>query len=177
MNYLLTGGSACGKSTYAEAIAMSLPGPHIYLATMRPYGEEGLAKVARHRRLRAGKGFETVERETDVSGADIPEDATVLLECVCNLVDNQMFDETGAMYDVTDQVIADILALAGRCANLVVVTNDVGSDLEDYSEGVRAYIRVVGQINRVLAREFDNVYEFVCGIPILLKGALPEGLA
>ena len=177
MNYLLTGGSACGKSTYAEAIAMGCPGSHIYLATMRPYGEEGLAKIARHRRLREGKGFATLEREARVSEALIPEGATVLLECVCNLVDNQMFDEDGTAHDVADDIVADILRLSERCGNLIVVTNDVGSDCEEYSEGVRAYIDVVGRINRELARAFDNVYELVCGIPILLKGELPEGLA
>ena len=56
MTFLLTGGAACGKSGYAEDIAVSLPGPRYYIAAMRPYGSEGQAKIARHRRLRAGQG-------------------------------------------------------------------------------------------------------------------------
>ena len=38
---LLTGGSACGKSTYAEEICMKCHSPKYYLAAMQPYGEEG----------------------------------------------------------------------------------------------------------------------------------------
>ena len=66
MLILVTGGSGSGKSEYAEGIAVSLAEreglPLYYIAAMKPYGEEGKRRVERHRRLRAGKGFQTVER-------------------------------------------------------------------------------------------------------------------
>ena len=55
MRILLTGGSACGKSTYAEALAMRFSLPRYYIATMRVFGEEGQKKVDQHRKMREAK--------------------------------------------------------------------------------------------------------------------------
>ena len=51
---LMTGGSACGKSSYAESLAVRLNGPRYYLAAMQPYGEGGVEKIAKHREMRRG---------------------------------------------------------------------------------------------------------------------------
>ena len=61
MMVLVTGGASSGKSAFAEQVACSLPGSRYYLAAMKPYGEEGARRIARHRELRAGKGFATLE--------------------------------------------------------------------------------------------------------------------
>ena len=59
---LVTGGSGSGKSAYAEDVAVSAEGTEkYYIATMQIYDAEGERKVERHRKLRAGKGFTTVE--------------------------------------------------------------------------------------------------------------------
>ncbi len=65
---LVVGGPNSGKSLRAEelAVEMSAEDKRIYLAAMIPYGEEGAARVKRHRELRKGKGFVTVERAKDV---------------------------------------------------------------------------------------------------------------
>ena len=65
---LVTGGSGCGKSSYAEnriqELARAQDGTIYYLATMQVYGEEGRRKVQRHIELRRGKGMITVEQTT-----------------------------------------------------------------------------------------------------------------
>ena len=58
----MLGGSACGKSGWAEDLACRLGGPLIYLATMEPWGQEGAERIARHRKARVGKGFSTLEQ-------------------------------------------------------------------------------------------------------------------
>ena len=62
---LVTGGSGSGKSAYAESRICEWnrqdPKPLFYIATMYPYGEETEKKIERHRMLRKGKGFETLE--------------------------------------------------------------------------------------------------------------------
>ncbi|MBQ6551731.1 MAG: bifunctional adenosylcobinamide kinase/adenosylcobinamide-phosphate guanylyltransferase [Lachnospiraceae bacterium] len=173
MMILLTGGSACGKSTYAEEICVNAPGPRWYLAAMQPYGEEGKRKVERHRKLRAGKGFETIERYTDYAALTLPARGTALLECICNLTANEMFDENGNMTDPYERVMAGVRHLRDQSDLLVVITNDVGSDGIAYEEGTEAYVRVLGRINADLAREADTVIEMVAGIPVLWKGELP----
>ncbi|MEA5049852.1 MAG: bifunctional adenosylcobinamide kinase/adenosylcobinamide-phosphate guanylyltransferase [Oscillospiraceae bacterium] len=173
MKLLLTGGSACGKSTYAEAAAVRLPLPRYYIAAMRPYGDEGAARVARHRALRADKQFVTIERYTDLAGLRLPSRGTVLLECLCNLTANEMFDADGAGADAAeDAVLRGVRALAAQCDDLIVVTNDVGSDGGGYDAAVMRYVGALGRVNRALAAEFDRVFELCCGIPIPLKGEL-----
>lgn len=166
---LLTGGSACGKSSYAEKLCVELAGPRYYIAAMQPFGEGGAEKIARHRRLRAGKGFQTIERYTALAGLVLPERGCALLECICNLTANEMFDETGAMRDPCQAVLTGVDALRRQCENLIIVTNDVGSDNKDYDPGTREYIRALGRINAELAQQANEVYELVCGIPLRLR--------
>ncbi len=170
---LITGGSGAGKSTFAETLALRLPAPHTYLATMRVFGREDREKVGRHKAIRKGKGFITLEREIDIAGAHLCGGGTVLLECMCNLAANEMFDERGGIHDAYEPVISGIAALERKCDALIVVTNDVGSDGGGYSESTMRYVDVLGRLNRTLAARFECVCELVCGIPLLLKGELP----
>lgn len=45
---LVIGGSASGKSEYAEQQVMALPGRRWYLATMEPWDDECVARIAKH---------------------------------------------------------------------------------------------------------------------------------
>ena len=45
MTYLVIGGSASGKSTFAESIVSRLPGPRYYIATMEPWDAECRARI------------------------------------------------------------------------------------------------------------------------------------
>jgi len=173
MTVLLTGGAACGKSAYGEAVCRSRPGPWYYIAAMRPEGRDAAEKIARHRRLRAGKGFETVERYTCLAGLTLPRRGTALLECVGTLTANEMFPETGGAADPFDAVMEGVAALEAQCHDLVLITNDVGSGGLDYDGGTLDYIAALGRINAALAARADRVCELVCGIPLARKGALP----
>ncbi len=171
---LLTGGSACGKSSYAEELCQKLSFPRYYIAAMRPFGDDSEEKIARHRVLRSGKGFETIERYTDLQGLTLPKRGTVLLECICNLTANEMFDEDGVWADPYEMVVAGVKALRSQSDTLIVITNEVGTDSRAYDPGTKAYMDVLGRINRALAQQADVVRELVCGIPLTLKGNLEE---
>ena len=174
MTILLTGGSGCGKSSFAESLVMRFPLPRWYVATMQSYGSESEMKIARHRAMRATKGFETIESQTDVGKIRLPRGGTVLLECLCNLTANEMFDAEGNERDPYEKILREVRALSRQADNLILVTNDVGSDAEDYSESTLRYVDILGRLNAVFAAEFDAVFELVCGIPICLKGELPQ---
>ena len=63
-----------------------------------------------------------------------------------------------------------IINAANQCEKLVIVTNELGCDINDYSPETMAYIKAMGTINSELSKLADQVYEVVCGIPIKHKG-------
>lgn len=166
---LVIGGAASGKSEFAEAHVLKLPGRRIYLATMEPFGAEARARVERHRRQRAGKGFEAVERYTDLAGLELPDGANILLECLGNLTANELYSPRGGGADAVPEGIA---SLASRCEHLTVVTNEVCSGGTDYAGDTLTYMKELARVNRVLAARADLVVEVVCSLPNVLKGVL-----
>lgn len=172
MTTLVTGGSKCGKSRYAEKIFDNIHIGKLYVATMRPYGKEAYAAIERHRKMREGKGFETIEKYTDIHEIPLSDNCAVLLECMGNLCANEMFCGD-AVIDPTEKIVNGVYHLSRVAGNIVIVTNQVGSDGFDYAEGTAEYIRILGEINRRIAEFADNVIECVYGIPVALKGVLP----
>ena len=177
MMVLVVGGSGSGKSSYAEKTAVSLAQAGMrkyYLATMQVFDDEGRKKVDRHRKLRNGKGFFTIEQPTRISGAlEKMEDGdrTVLLECISNLTANEMFSEEQAVTEmqVTDNVIRDIKMLKNQTKHLIVVSNNVFEDGITYDETTTKYIQAMGEVNQKLAALADRVVEVAAGIPIIIK--------
>ena len=170
MFVLIIGGSASGKSALAERWAVSLPRPRIYLAAMQVLDEESRGRVKRHRALRAGKGFETVEASIALWDAPIPAGATVLLEDLGNLLANEMFSPGGGG---SEAALRGVRSVRRRCENLILVTNEVFTGGTDYAGETADYLAGLAWLNRVLAAEADAVVEAVCGVPNVLKGALP----
>lgn len=191
MMHVVTGGSGSGKSEYAERlITENASGPLIYVATMMVWDQEGEARVRRHRSMRADRGFITVEQYTDLKYLDLSKvcaeavssgcpgsfseektvcrgDASVLLECMSNLVSNEFYrDEKYALSRILD----GIESLRSGCRELVIVTNEVFSDGTDYSDETMRYIALLGEVNRLLGGMADTVTEVVYGIPVVIKG-------
>lgn len=197
MMAFVTGAASSGKSAWAEALALRLaaggrssgvgaagspPSNLVYLATMRPYGEEGARRIERHRELRRGKGFHVWEVPCDLSSAldgSAPlglSACTVLLEDLGNLVANEMFATDGAVAgeeSVKRSVARGIAALEARCGNLVVVGSEVGVCGAPVSPETRAYQRALGACACAAAARAEAAVEVVAGAPNVLKGGIP----
>ena len=179
MFILLTGGSGSGKSACAEDYALRLSGgkKRYYIATMQIYDEEGAERVRRHREQRADKGFITIEQPVSVAEAlkkmnrSEEKSCTALLECVSNLVANEMFSEDGirSPEEVRNKVMGDIRRLGENLENLIIVTNNVFEAECDWEDDTREYMSALGEINRELASMADEVAEVVVGIPVWRK--------
>ncbi|MDO5415565.1 MAG: bifunctional adenosylcobinamide kinase/adenosylcobinamide-phosphate guanylyltransferase [Lachnospiraceae bacterium] len=176
MVILVTGGSGSGKSAYAEEVLASLPGTgqNYYLAAMKVYGEEGRKKVERHRRLRAGKGFVTIEQPVDIgqaAGKMKAERPSAILECMSNLTANEMFDgeKRKGSQQTAEKILREVKTLSEHLKHLVIVTNNVFEDGIRYDDTTMDYMRALGLINRELARMADRVVEVIVGIPVVIK--------
>ena len=167
---VITGGSKCGKSSIAEDILSRFHGKKIYIATMEPYCEEAHAAIERHRKMRLGKGFETVEKYTDIHELDLPEGCGDLLECACNLMANEMF--SAGEREPVRKIMNGVDKLTERASEVIIVTNSVGEDGIEYPAETMEYIKNMGILNCALSRSADRVIEAVYDIPVMLKGSL-----
>ncbi|MBQ4522675.1 MAG: bifunctional adenosylcobinamide kinase/adenosylcobinamide-phosphate guanylyltransferase [Lachnospiraceae bacterium] len=176
MMTLIIGGSGSGKSAFAEdyIVSLSKEKKKYYIATMQVYDEEGEKKMERHRTLRSGKDFSTIEQTVDLKKSTEKMEAgdrTALLECISNLTANEMFagevPETEEV--VTEKIVKEIETLNKEVTHLVIVSNNVFEDGQVYDKTTMAYIRAMGRINEMLADMADEVVEVVVGIPLVIK--------
>lgn len=195
MLHMVYGGSASGKSSYAESFAMSLQGDGrlLYIATMYPYkwnttelDPETMQRIERHRAMRADKGFDTVECYRHVEHIVAKRQDVLLLECMSNLLANEMYlepdsnagsDMAETLSPVSKKIVQALVNLSTRVQDVVIVTNDVFSDGGSltYDESTREYVKNLAEINCALARVAETVTEVVCGIPVIVKKNHPMG--
>nr|WP_294493369.1 bifunctional adenosylcobinamide kinase/adenosylcobinamide-phosphate guanylyltransferase [uncultured Anaerosporobacter sp.] len=170
MMTVVTGGSGSGKSEYAENRTLLYSREHlIYIATMVAFDEEAHRKIARHREMRKEKNFDTKECYVELKSLELKRENTVLLDCMSNLVANEMYQENGAQEHTVKQIIEGVKVLKEQVKNLVIVTNEVFSDGIIYDEETKRYLNYLGAINRELAKMADEVIEVVYSIPIYHK--------
>lgn len=177
MIVFVIGGSGSGKSAYAEKrlLAMEAEKKH-YIATMRVFDEEGKKRVEKHRTMRREKGFLTIEKPIDLGEIALDAGDAWMLECVSNLLANEMFTEDGIRdeKEMVDKILKDIGSLIEQTADGVIVSNNIFEDGENYDDAMASYIKALGGINQALAAMADEVIEVVVGLPVTLKSQHEE---
>ncbi len=183
---LIYGGSSSGKSAFAENyVCASKCKNKYYMATMSANDNESIKRVNNHRKMRSGKGFVTLEQPVDIVDAiygidQIDQgdfstegnDDIILLECLSNLVANEMFRDglvNSSDYCVA-KIIDDLKKLSQKVSSIVIVSNNIFEDGREYDAGTKDYLRALGTLNQKLSVISDEVYEVVVGIGIKIKG-------
>ena len=167
---IVTGGSGSGKSAFAEDKVLAFgEAQRVYIATMHPFDEESHKRIERHRKMRAGKGFETIECYTGLKDVKLPSGCVVLLECMSNLVANEMFEEQGAHEQTVKDIMSGIDELVRQAAHVVIVTNEIFSDAVVFDKEMASYLEYLGKINQAVALRAEEVVEVVYGIPVYQK--------
>ena len=94
-----------------------------------------------------------------------------LLECMSNLVANEMFsgEIPKSCGQVAEKILGDVKLLNEGLAHLVIVTNNVAEDGICYEDTTMEYIRALGMVNERLAAVADKVVEVVVGIPCVIS--------
>lgn len=163
------GGSGSGKSEYAEQrIVEAGEMPRYYVATMEPFGGEGKKRIERHRRLRMGKGFTTVECPTHLEQVRLPEKGAVLLEDLSNLFANEIWSENGRGWSDTlaEEISRTVKDLSDEHSLLVAVGNDIHRDVSAQTPEMERYASALAGCQTYLAALADEVVEVVCGIAL-----------
>ncbi|MBQ6773028.1 MAG: bifunctional adenosylcobinamide kinase/adenosylcobinamide-phosphate guanylyltransferase [Synergistaceae bacterium] len=168
MLIFISGSSGSGKSLYAEQRLIELSGndlERVYLATSKIYDNEMKSRVARHRLMRSGKNFITIEKSCNLSEININHNSCILLEDLANLTANEIFDNNSD----GGKIFNEITNIIERSRNLVLVSCEIFSDGINYDELTENYIRTLAGLHVKLAALADEVIEVNAGLIIRYK--------
>lgn len=167
----ITGGVRSGKSRFAQQIAKTFPGPKAYLATAQALDREMKKRIARHKKSRP-KAWRTLEepvRIAEVLQSEGDNCGLILLDCLTLWLSNLMMAGWGER---------KILGAAARFLNaarkapcsLILVSNEVGMGIVPENPAARLFRDLSGLIHQKAAREADEVYFLMGGLPWKMKG-------
>jgi adenosylcobinamide kinase/adenosylcobinamide-phosphate guanylyltransferase len=174
---LVTGGARSGKSRHAEALLTGRP-EVTYVATAPPAtGDPEWARRVEAHRARRPPTWQV--RETDdlagvLSGSR--QGHAVLVDCMTLWLSRAIDRADGwaspaagerAVRAALDELLH---ALRQAPADVVLVTNEVGSGIVPAHASGRLFRDLLGMVNASLAQACDDVAIVTCGIPRTLKG-------
>lgn len=157
--------------------------PVLFVATAEAGDEEMRQRIEEHQRARPA-AWSTLEVTTHVGNQVLQKIGgaqVVIVDCITLLVSNilgQYADQTGEHVDaslVEKEVIGEIGELI-ECTNrldasFIMVTNEVGMGLVPANKMGRLYRDLLGKANQLLAKQADEVYLMVAGLPVPIKPA------
>ncbi len=175
------GGARSGKSRHAQELAEQAAwqsgGGVRYVATAAAGDGEMAARIARHRASRPAH-WTTVEEPRRVSAAIAragAETGAILVDCLTLLVSNLLLEHEAKGDEAAEAaVLAEVEALlaasrAAAAARVILVANEVGLGVVPPYPLGRLFRDVAGRVNQLVAREADEVYFLVAGLPRRLK--------
>ncbi len=169
---LILGGARSGKSGFAERLVCRADAPKTYIATAQAFDDEMRARIAQHRQDR-GDSWHTLEAPLDlVAALEQVTSGVVLVDCLTLWLSNHMLAEN----DVDAAVSALLSTLSAMPVPVVCVSNEVGMGLVPDTPLGRRFRDAQGALNRKLAARADLAVFVAAGLPVVLKGTLPEGL-
>ena len=183
---LFVGGTRSGKSGMAQRWAEAQAPERLYLATGRADDDEMAARIARHKAER-GSGWLCREEPLDPAAALAATVAAVqagnatgagaagvvLFDCASLWVANLMAADMTEK-DILERVDALAAVIADYPLPLALVSVEAGLGMVAMSSLGRRFQDTLGLANQALARVCDTVLFVSCGLPLVLKGQLPE---
>lgn len=153
---------------------MQRPKPWVYLASAEAQDIEMTSRITAHKDRR-GAGWATVEEPQKISAAleQLPSGASVLFDCATLWLSNHML----AGSDLQAETDALCKAIHSFDGTIVTVSNEVGSGIVPANAMARAFRDAQGALNQRLAAQADLAVLVVAGLPLVLKGQLPQGIA
>ncbi|MBQ7456329.1 MAG: bifunctional adenosylcobinamide kinase/adenosylcobinamide-phosphate guanylyltransferase [Desulfovibrio sp.] len=174
------GGIRSGKSAAALSWAWAQAKERHYIATARVRDQEMAERVHAHKKAR-GDGWcvheEPIAVDTCIASilASHATDTVIILDCLSAWVANLMeegYDDAAIQKRVHDLVHL----LATTHLPIGLVSLEVGLGIVPMSALARRYGDVLGACNQCIAQACQTVLFFAVGLPLVLKGTLPESL-
>jgi adenosylcobinamide kinase/adenosylcobinamide-phosphate guanylyltransferase len=172
---LICGGAKSGKSSYAQSLAESYPGPRLYVATAEALDDEMHSRIARHQKSR-GPQWQTREEPLDLAAVLKEADGNygvILVDCLTLWLSNLLTRPPRNQVDPALEIDRLVAALTTLQTPLLLVSNEVGGGIVPDNALAREFRDMSGSLNQRLAQLADRVVLVVCGLPLVLKPQAP----
>lgn len=167
--HLILGGARSGKSSYAEALAVAYPAPHIYVATSRVLDEEMAARVRAHRERRADS-WKTLECPLELANTLAGlrgQEQAVLVDCLTLWLTNLLLSTPA---QAPEEAVSDLVeGIRAVDYPLFLVSNEVGCGIVPDNALARRFRDLAGFANQAVAAACPAVTLMVAGLPLRLK--------
>ena len=163
---LVTGGARSGKSKFAEELAERLSQKVAYIATAEALDEEMKLRIQKHRERRPANWL-TVEEPIELAKAvgNLNGAAEVILiDCLTLWLSNAVC--RGRACPAPTDLFNHIRQ---HDQTLILVSNEVGMGIVPDNAMARQFQDEAGRLNQLAAKEADEVYFMVSGIPMKVK--------
>ncbi|PKN62342.1 MAG: bifunctional adenosylcobinamide kinase/adenosylcobinamide-phosphate guanylyltransferase [Deltaproteobacteria bacterium HGW-Deltaproteobacteria-15] len=176
LRILITGGARCGKSAFALRLAVRNYSRRTFVATAVNTDPEMNERISKHQ-LERGALFETIEEPTAPGRilATLPDSTEVaVVDCLTVWLGNLYHRSGGRQEQIQAEVDAFLSDMDHVSCDLVLVTNEVGWGIVPEHALARSFRDMAGYLNRKVAEKSTHVYLLCCGVPLALKGSLPD---
>ncbi|TQV89620.1 bifunctional adenosylcobinamide kinase/adenosylcobinamide-phosphate guanylyltransferase [Aliikangiella coralliicola] len=167
MIHLILGGARSGKSRFAENEAAANNETVTYVATATINDDEMRARIEHHKNSRP-EDWQLVEEPFNLSKViEEMDGGTLIIECMTLWLSNWLCtNDTEGWKEERERFF---VSLKNSQANIVIVSNEVGSGVVPMGELSRDFVDQAGWLNQELAKTAAKVTLVVAGCPISLK--------
>ncbi len=166
----ILGGARSGKSTYALDLAKKRAQKTVFIATCLALDKEMKQRIELHKKSRPAD-WQTFEEPYNISKVlkKIGDKFDcIIIDCLTLLVSNLMLskDKNNSIETKITKIIAHLKKTKSIS---IIVSNEVGLGIVPVNRLARNFRDIAGLVNRIAAREADEVLFMVSGIPLKIK--------
>lgn len=181
----VSGGARSGKSSFAERFLSERFEKVAYIATAIAFDDEMRDRIAKHQAQRPAHWttYEAYKALDELILNIGSSQEACLLDCLTIMVTNLMMDacdqidwnkpEPEAVNALQSEILnstADFLKRAKETSLcLVLVGNELGMGIVPENPMARAFRDIAGRVNQLVAKEADEAYLLMSGLPLCLK--------
>lgn len=181
--HLILGGARSGKTAHAIALAKSLSDARgvgvTYVATAQALDQEMQHRISLHRAERPAT-WRTLEAPAGLAQAlrDHDSRSILVIDCMTLWLSNALLQDfreeapTAALATWDAERGGFMEWLRGSRAEVLVISNEVGSGIVPLSPVSRRFQDEQGRLNQALASVCDRVTLVVAGLPVPIKSPL-----
>ena len=166
----ITGGQRSGKSSFAQQKALELSSNPVYLATSRIWDDDFKNRVDRHKKDRS-ESWINIEEEKEISKLDL-DDKIVVLDCITLWLTNFFSDNNYDIDKSLEEVKKEWKKFIKKDITIFVISNEIGMGVHAETEGARKFTDLQGWMNQYIAKQADEVYLMISGIPLKIASSL-----